>query len=613
MKKFLTIFLILFSFTSIFTLVSCGDKTIPIETLSFEESEIELFKGQGKYLHLVVTPKNAKNFKLEWSTSNKEIATISSNGKVQSVNYGQAIITCAVKDTDVKATCIVNVTDGQVFDMYVDEYSVIKDYYEGQTFNETGMTVWVRYQSGINKQLSREEYEIIVPETLSIGDKLEIKYKNYIYEIELNVKEDYITSIEVSSPPIKTDYYVGESFDSTGMIVSLVYASGKKIETTDYTLSSSHLSYNDNSIKIIYNESISCIQPLNVKPNHIVSIYSNLQSIIDSASYGDSIMITGNHYNVDSVVIPKSKNLTIYGALQDNLTTISTLNSPTFILLNDTDDENNQTTIANLILNSNDTNVSPIITIDETESINSLNNLTLLLDNLTINYNSTAINISATSNPLYQNQTIENLKIEIKNCNFINNITENTSNAVVLNNVNNSSISINDSNIENNNNCLQIINCNNIKINVSNSIIEGKNNALYIENVNNSEIKIEDNSYLNGLNCIFINNSNDNIFDINSSYLISKTSEIENNSSENGILYLLSSKNNVLTVKESNLSNINKNTENNVIIYIVLIEDGENQSSNNEITFNLCEIEYDENYNMFNNLEETQTSKIVII
>ena len=495
MKKFLTIFLILFSFTSIFTLVSCGDKTIPIETLSFEESEIELFKGQGKYLHLVVTPKNAKNFKLEWSTSNKEIATISSNGKVQSVNYGQAIITCAVKDTDVKATCIVNVTDGQVFDMYVDEYSVIKDYYEGQTFNETGMTVWVRYQSGINKQLSREEYEIIVPETLSIGDKLEIKYKNYIYEIELNVKEDYITSIEVSSPPIKTDYYVGESFDSTGMIVSLVYASGKKIETTDYTLSSSHLSYNDNSIKIIYNESISCIQPLNVKPNHIVSIYSNLQSIIDSASYGDSIMITGNHYNVDSVVIPKSKNLTIYGALQDNLTTISTLNSPTFILLNDTDDENNQTTIANLILNSNDTNVSPIITIDETESINSLNNLTLLLDNLTINYNSTAINISATSNPLYQNQTIENLKIEIKNCNFINNITENTSNAVVLNNVNNSSISINDSNIENNNNCLQIINCNNIKINVSNSIIEGKNNALYIENVNNSEIKIEDNSY----------------------------------------------------------------------------------------------------------------------
>ena len=598
---FSLIFCLFLLFSSLI-LISCGE-TIPIESISFTQSEIELFKGQGTYLTLNVQPNNANNYTLEWTTSDNTIATIDRRGRVETLDYGTAIITCSVVDTDFKATCTVNVTDGQIFNMYVDESSVIKNYYVGQSFVSTGMTVWVQYQSGVEKQVSPEDYQIIVPDVLNVGDILQIVYDDYTYEIPLNVMEDYVTEIAVVSNPLKTEYYIGDSFDSTGLAIELVYASGKTQPLTDYTYSTDPFTYNDNSITLTYQE-YSIELPLTIRANHTVSIYSNLQSVIDSASPGDSIMITGTHYNVSSVTIPKSKNLTIYGIVsQDSYTTITPNNdNPAFILVNDVqDDENYQTTIANLNIISRDTNESPLIVLNDEES--NLNNFTLTLDNISFNYKNIAI--SGEKSQTVTNN-FENITLNIINCEFIS--TTSTLSAVYLKGLQNSEINITNSSIDGYNG-VTTEDCSDVDVNISNSIIGSDNISLNLINHTRGNISITQSSYLLGFNSIYLNGEN-NAVTINNSYLTAlqdREDLVENCSS---VIHIEDGVSNTLQINSSIVTTSYAGDYTNAKLNVVCIEDGQDlKSANNQVIFYNCTINFSDDEKYVIN-EQTQTSTI---
>ena len=72
---------------------------------------LALTKGQTQKLTATVAPANATKKEVKWSTSNKNVATVSENGLVTAVGGGDATITCTAKDgSNVKATCKVTVT-----------------------------------------------------------------------------------------------------------------------------------------------------------------------------------------------------------------------------------------------------------------------------------------------------------------------------------------------------------------------------------------------------------------------------------------------------------------------------------------------------------------------
>lgn len=48
--------------------------------------------------------------------------------------------------------------------------------------------------------------------------------------------EKAVTSVEIMMPPSKIQYVVGETFDPTGMAVTLVYDDGTRSKVTDYTV-----------------------------------------------------------------------------------------------------------------------------------------------------------------------------------------------------------------------------------------------------------------------------------------------------------------------------------------------------------------------------------------
>lgn len=585
-------------------LFACGGSTAPTN-LYFVQDQVDLVLNGSITMStlLRIVPGDASGFRIDYTSSDEKIARVDSSAvgylRIVARGYGSAEITATIRDTNLTDSIIVNVTDGDIVDMYVDELSVIRNYYVGQTFERTGMTVWALYESGESSQISEEDYQVNVlreGEKLSVdtplikGDSLTISYRNYDYEVELLILDDYIASLEVTTPPVVEQYYIGDSFDSTGMVIEAVYASGKREVITDYTFDSQPFDYNDSGITLTYQD-VSLFYPLEINANTVVSNYGLLQEAIDSASDGDSIMITGRHNNVPTIHIPSSKNLIIFGRATDSLgvSVTARANSPAFVIVGEGE---GSLTLANFTL-SGQGETSALITYQE-DSFESLNNFDLTIDNVTINGTIGAIDFAL---PAQEGNLIENFNIQVLNSQI--NISEYLEGAIKLSYVQNSSLTITNSQITSNIN-LEITNCNNLSLNIDGSVLSG-DEVVVMDSIFSSNIEVKNRSYLNGESLLVLTNLTQNNFVFSNSYL---TANIE---SEGVSVISLDAcqENNINISGEINATSVEGES------YLVKIRDSENNSANNIVDLSGATLALT---NVLEQLieEQTPTSKVVL-
>lgn len=82
-----------------------------IEKITLNSSSITLEKDKTHQLTATITPSNATDKSVTWSSSNTTVATVSSSGLVTAKSPGTATITCKANDgSGVLATCTVTVT-----------------------------------------------------------------------------------------------------------------------------------------------------------------------------------------------------------------------------------------------------------------------------------------------------------------------------------------------------------------------------------------------------------------------------------------------------------------------------------------------------------------------
>ena len=86
-----------------------NDKVISVTGVSLDESSITLDVGGSKTLAATVTPDNATNKKVRWTSDNETVATVSEDGVVTAVAGGTAVITATTHDGLFTATCTVTV------------------------------------------------------------------------------------------------------------------------------------------------------------------------------------------------------------------------------------------------------------------------------------------------------------------------------------------------------------------------------------------------------------------------------------------------------------------------------------------------------------------------
>lgn len=111
--------------------------SVKIEKIQLSQTEAELGKGQTLLLDAVITPNEAEDKQLRWSSSDINVASVE-NGLVTAIGAGTATITAESMDgSNVKASCTVTVTDTAT--KRVQEFAGTKNY--SKTYGEPGFNL----------------------------------------------------------------------------------------------------------------------------------------------------------------------------------------------------------------------------------------------------------------------------------------------------------------------------------------------------------------------------------------------------------------------------------------------------------------------------------------
>ncbi len=113
------------------------------------------------------------------------------------------------------------------------------DYVEEQSFDTEGMVVLANYDNGKSEEITN--YEIMNGDELTIGQThIIISYtennRTRTVSQEITVVKKTLDSIVVTTPPRNIEYFEGECFDPTGMIVEEIFTNGKSQEITEYEI-----------------------------------------------------------------------------------------------------------------------------------------------------------------------------------------------------------------------------------------------------------------------------------------------------------------------------------------------------------------------------------------
>ena len=80
-----------------------------LESLSFEQTELELNVGDVHLLEVIASPSDAEGYTLQWESSDEAVASVSDDGEVTALSAGTADIT--VSSGEISATCAVTVKE----------------------------------------------------------------------------------------------------------------------------------------------------------------------------------------------------------------------------------------------------------------------------------------------------------------------------------------------------------------------------------------------------------------------------------------------------------------------------------------------------------------------
>ena len=81
---------------------------VPVTSIALDKTEMILLEGTSETLKVSITPDNATDHTIVWSTSDSKVATVS-GGLIKALTQGTATITATTKDGGFSASCIVRV------------------------------------------------------------------------------------------------------------------------------------------------------------------------------------------------------------------------------------------------------------------------------------------------------------------------------------------------------------------------------------------------------------------------------------------------------------------------------------------------------------------------
>ena len=115
-------------------------KTISVSSVSLNKESLYLENGDSEILTATVSPSDATNKKVNWSTSSPSVATVSEEGSVTAVGIGKCTITATTEDGDETDSCNVTVLNPNIMDYktFYDENNGYTSLYELNQLRKQG-------------------------------------------------------------------------------------------------------------------------------------------------------------------------------------------------------------------------------------------------------------------------------------------------------------------------------------------------------------------------------------------------------------------------------------------------------------------------------------------
>lgn len=194
-------------------------------------------------------------------------------------------------------------------------------YLEGENFDKTGMIIKANYNDGISITLDDSSYNITNGNNLKAGQtSVMITYENKSVNQPITVEKNSVTELKIKTPPIKTEYKEGESFDKNGMEVEATYKDGTKKIITDYIIKDgNNLKTTQTEVTIEY-DGKTIKQPITVTENPLMEIKvtkepDKIKYVVGQDFDKTGMVVTGTYkdgsnYEIKDYIIENGTNLT---------------------------------------------------------------------------------------------------------------------------------------------------------------------------------------------------------------------------------------------------------------------------------------------------------------
>ena len=185
------------------TVFSATSDHVPVTGVMLNKAELMLSEGDTEALIATISPVNATNRNIVWSSSNNGIVTVDANGKVTAVSSGRASITVTTEDAAKTACCTVTVEPRDKVEAFVTRcYSIIL----GRKPDAAGFADWTTALRNKTKTASEIIYGFVGSnefknKNYSCSDTVEILYKAMLGRgSDAKGKEYWVTKLEDGQP-----------------------------------------------------------------------------------------------------------------------------------------------------------------------------------------------------------------------------------------------------------------------------------------------------------------------------------------------------------------------------------------------------------------------------
>ena len=229
----------------------------PVTGVKLNASSKSVMIGDVEKLTATIIPEDATNKNVTWSVNNSNV-TIAPNGLTCTVTgalNGESVVTVTTEDGDFTANCTFTIHEVQLTGISITTPPTKTAYHYGEVFNPSGVKITASYDDGTTEILDDSDYTY--SPTTALTENMNITF-SYTYNGVTKTATQAVTvatleSIEITTQPTKTNYSVGQLFDTTGMIVTANWSDNTTSTVTDYTYSpNGALTISDTTIIISY-------------------------------------------------------------------------------------------------------------------------------------------------------------------------------------------------------------------------------------------------------------------------------------------------------------------------------------------------------------------------